>query len=387
MIMKLTLYKYIFNEIWPTSLVSLLVFVFIMVSTKMLTITEWVVTHGVHPWQVLSLFFYLLPSIILFTLPAAILMAVLIAFLRLSGDNEIIAFQSSGISLYQMLPPVLALSLVASLIAGLFAIFAGPWGNSSFKDLIFKVVEAKADIGIKERIFSEPFDNVVFFINTISIRERVMKDVFVVDRRDTSVTNTIIAKEGRILLHPKSRMITIHFLEGTIFMVEKNLESVRTVKFDTYDLNIGLNDIMPALSSRKKSPKEMFIQELIHNLKITPKGETRYNEMVIELMEKFSIPLAVFFMGIIGVPLGAQIRYRGRFLGIVISLMIFLVYYLCLAGVRSISETGVLSPAFGAWLPNLFLFISCIYLLHRAANERSINILDRITYKLKFTQG
>jgi lipopolysaccharide export system permease protein len=104
-------------------------------------------------------------------------------------------------------------------------------------------------------------------------------------------------------------------------------------------------------------------------------------------MEKFSIPLAVFFMGIIGVPLGAQIRYRGRFLGIVISLMIFLVYYLCLAGVRSISETGVLSPAFGAWLPNLFLFISCIYLLHRAANERSINILDRITYKLKFTQG
>ena len=131
----------------------------------------------------------------------------------------------------------------------------------------------------------------------------------------------------------------------------------------------------------------MFIQELIHNLKITPKGEIRYNEMVIELMEKISIPLAVFFMGIIGVPLGAHVRHRGRFLGIVISLVIFLLYYLCLAGVRSISETGVLSPALGSWLPNLFLFISCIYLLHIAANERSINILDRITYKLKFTQG
>jgi lipopolysaccharide export LptBFGC system permease protein LptF len=131
----------------------------------------------------------------------------------------------------------------------------------------------------------------------------------------------------------------------------------------------------------------MFVHELLHNLKKTPKGEVRYNEMLIELMEKLSIPLAVFFMGIIGAPLGAQVRSRGRFIGILLSLIIFLVYYMCLAGVRSISETGVLSPILGAWLPNLFLFIACVFLLHRAANERSFNFLERMVYKWRHRQS
>ena len=116
-------------------------------------------------------------------------------------------------------------------------------------------------------------------------------------------------------------MITIHFRDGTIFMVEKGLKSTRTVTFNTYDLNIGLNDIMSSLALRKKAPKEMFIQELIDSLSKMPKGEIKYNEMVIELLERFSIPLAVFFMGLIGAPLGSQIRMRARSFGIFVSLV------------------------------------------------------------------
>ena len=161
-------------------------------------------------------------------------------------------------------------------------------------------------------------------------------------------------------------------------MVGKKFEAVRTTEFDTYDLNIGLDDIMSNLSSRKKAPKEMYLKELVLKLKTTPKSDIRYNEMIIELMEKFSIPLAVLLMGVIGMPLGAQIKTRNRFHGIVISLVIFLIYYLSLAGVRSIGETGVLSPLFGSWLPNLLLFILCCVLIYMAANERSINFVEKI---------
>jgi lipopolysaccharide export system permease protein len=205
-----------------------------------------------------------------------------------------------------------------------------------------------------------------------------MKDVFLVDRRDSLNTLTIVAKEGSILLHPKSRTITIHFTGGTIFMVDKKFEAVRTTEFETYDLNIGLDDIMSNFSSRKKAPKEMYLKELARNLKTTPKGEIKYNEMIIELMEKFSIPLAVFLMGLIGMPLGAQIKTRSRFHGIVISLFIFLIYYFSLAGVRSVGETGAISPLLGSWLPVLLLFILCCFLIYRAANERSINFFEKL---------
>jgi lipopolysaccharide export system permease protein len=379
--MRLTLNKYIFDEIWPTFLASLFAFVFIVMATKMLSITELIITRGVHAGQVVRMVVYLLPDIIAFALPAATLIAVVIAFLRLSVDSEIIALKSSGISIYQMLPPVIIVCLSGFLMAIAVSVIAMPWGNRSFKDLVFKIAESKADLGIKEHIFCEPFDNVVFYVNSYSNRERVMKGVFVVDRRDKDITNTIVAKEARVFMHPKQRIIALHFLQGTIFVSEKNHQSARTIGFNTYDLNIGLKDIMAALALRQKAPKEMSAGELIKQLETVPRGEVRHNEIVIELLEKFSIPLAVFLMGIIGVPLGAQMKARGRSAGIGVSLVIFLIYYMFLAGVRSICETGSISPAIGVWIPDLFLLVSCIYLLRRVANERPITILPRFLTK------
>jgi len=384
--MKLTLYKYIVNEIWAAFLASLFVSVFIIVATKMLSIMELIVNRGVNAGHVGKMLVYLIPDIVMFALPAVSLMAVVVAFLRLSADSEIISLKSCGISLYQMLPPVVILSFLALLISLSVGIIAVPWGNRSFKDVIFQIAESKADLGIKERIFCEPFNGVVFYVNSYSTRDRVMKDVFVVDRRDAKITNTIIAEEGRILSYPQQRIIALHFLSGTISTVEKNLDSARSIKFDVYDMNIGLKDIMSALASRKKAPKELSVKELIKQINIAPKGELKYNEMMIELLEKFSIPIAVFLMGIIGVPLGVQIRARGRSAGIGISLVVFLVYYMCLAGMRSICETGNVSPTSGVWIPDIFLLISCIYLLRRVAHERSINFLSGIFSKVRRKQ-
>ncbi|MBU1903789.1 MAG: LptF/LptG family permease, partial [Proteobacteria bacterium] len=77
----MTLYRYIINEIWPTFLASLLVFIFIMVAARMLSITELIVTHGVRITQVLGMVLYLLPDILTFALPAVTLMSVVVAFL------------------------------------------------------------------------------------------------------------------------------------------------------------------------------------------------------------------------------------------------------------------------------------------------------------------
>ena len=375
--MKLTLHKYIFNEIWPTFLASLFIFVFIITASQMLPLTQLVVTQGVRAVQVMLMVLYSLPDMITFALPAASLMSVVLAFLRLSADSEIIALKSCGISLYQMLPPVVALSCSGLLITALIGIYAVPWGTKSFKDLIFQIAESKADLGIRERIFYEPFDDVIFYVNSFSARERLMKDVFVVDRRDHEVVNTIIAQEGRIFSQPDEKLIILHFTKGTIFMVGKDLNSARTIKFNTYDLTIGLKDIMAAIASRKKKPKEMSLSELNKRLKKVKKSEEKYNEVMIQLLEKFSIPLAVFLMGIIGAPLGAQIRSRGRSTGIGVSLLVFLIYYMCLAGARGVCETGTISPAIGVWIPNVFLLISCIFLLWRSGKGDSFSFFSK----------
>ena len=376
--MKLTLHKYIFHEIWPTLLASLAVFLFIVLAARMLNLAEWMINHGVHPFQLARMIFYLLPGMILFALPAVLLMAVFVAFHRLSNDNELQAIKSSGISLYQMLPSVVLISLAGFLAALFLSSSAGPWGRKSFKDFVFMIAHSRADLGIQERVFCEPFKGITFYVSNFAPKERAMKDVFLVDRRDPAVATTIVAREGRIDSREDLRLITVRFLDGTIFMEDKKQEEGRTITFSTYDLGIGLDDIMPALAGREKDPKEMSFEELRNGLKGPPKQDSRQPEILLELMERFSIPFAVFLMGLIGAPLGAQLRVGGRLVGIVVSLMIFLVYYLLLVGVRSIGETGFLSPAVGSWLPVLFLLSACLYLMKRSEKEKSIAFFEQL---------
>jgi len=372
----MTLYRYIINEIWPTFLVSLLVFIFIMVAAQMLSITELIVTRGVGITQVLGMVLYILPDILTFALPAVTLMAVVVAFLRLSADSEIIALKSSGISLYQMLPPVAAFAFAVFLIGLGISLFAAPWGNRSFKDLLFSIAESRADLGIKERVFCEPFDHLVFYVNHFDRKERMLKDVFVVDRRDEKVTHTIVADEGYILSQPEQRTITIFFGKGTIFAVDKDMNAARTIQFNTYGLTIGLKDVMKDLASRQKAPHELSVGNLVDEIRKLPPGDIQRSRMLRELLEKVSIPLAVIFMGIIGVPLGAQLRARGRTAGIGVSLAVFSTYYICLMIVRSICSSGAVPPALGICVPDLFLVAIMIYLLRRAADERPIRFLN-----------
>lgn len=376
--MKLTIYKYILNEIWPSLFASMFVIVFIVVATKMLSVTDLIVSQGVPVSQIFWMVIYLLPDIIAFALPAATLVAVTLAFLRLSVDSEIIALKSCGISLYHILPPVVLVSFLCMLFAILISFIGVPWGNNSFKKLIFQLAESRANLGIKERIFCEPFDDVMFYVTNFSEQENIMENVFVVDRREKDITNTIIAEKGQVFIHSQERIITLRFRNGTIFVVENDLESGRNITFGNYDLNISLTDIIARLAARQKKPKEMSAGELVNQLKSTPKGEEKYNEMMIELLEKYAIPLAVFLMGIIGMALGAQLKPRGRSAGIGVSLAVFLIYYLCLAGARGIGETGTIPPTIGVWIPDLFLLVTCIFLMQRVHNERPLNILSGI---------
>jgi lipopolysaccharide export system permease protein len=374
-----TIHRYIFNEIWMPFLTGLTVLLFIVLASKMLNISEWVVTHNVRIILIFKMILYLMPGLMLFALPAIGLMATLVAFLRMSGDNEIIAMKSLGISISQMLPPVIIIATVIYFSANFLSIFAAPWGQRAFKNLIFDITQDKSDLGIKERIFCRPFAGITIYVQeTSSDDDKVMKDVFLVDARDLAVPYTIIAKQARISFNPALKIITINFSNATTFRVQKDFEKAETGEFESYSLNIGLSEIMANFSNRKQSAEEMSLGGLWRALKNEGKDSSKNNELLIELMQRFAIPLSVFFMVFIGFTLGTQLKSGGRIAGIILGLGIFICYYLFWIGVRSLGEMGLLAPNYGTWIPTIFLCISYFYLFKRSKEERPVKILEKL---------
>lgn len=372
MFYKPTLYNYVFREICSIFLVSMLIVMFIILTTRMMGITEMIITYQVKTGHIFSILLSLLPRAFLFALPPACLMCVLLTFLRLSGDNEITALQASGISLYQILPPVFLFSLLIYIFSSLVIMYGVPWGNRSYKNILMQLAESKSNIMLKERIFIEPFDGIIFYVNGISAKNRILEDLFVVDRRDPQLTYTIIAARGAVISEPESKSIIVHFINGTIFTVDKNHKSTRTIKFDKYDLTIDLKKTFASLGSREKTDKEMDVTELYNHLRQTPVNQAGYNNIGLRFYEMFSIPLAVSLLGVIGAPLGTQIRAGGLIKGIIISLGVYLFYYTCLETVRNICEMGIIPPSLGVWIPNGLLFGICLSLLIRAGRDRPL---------------
>jgi lipopolysaccharide export system permease protein len=370
--MNRTLFKYVINEIWPVFLAGLSVWIVAALATRVLPILDLILNRGVAWTHFLRIILYMLPEVVLFVLPAASLMAVVVGFLRLSGDSEIVALCASGISIYQLLPPVILFSAIGFFVALATTTIAVPWGTKSMADLAFQVAETAPDLGIKERVFSEPFENLHFYVGGFSAREKEMRDVFVVDRRDPALVNTIVADRGAVVSRPTDQVIVVHFEEGAIFTVGQDLAVARTIEFKTYDLSIGIKDLFATLSSRKKKPSEMSVSELAAQVRKRPEGDPKRNEYLAELVEKLTLPFGVFLMGLTGAPLGAQTRLRGRAKGIAVSLLVFLSYYVFMGGMRNICEAGGMHPMVGLWLPNVFLLAACCYLLKRVASDRPL---------------
>ena len=123
-----------------------------------------------------------------------------------------------------------------------------------------------------------------------------------------------------------------------------------------------------------KDKEEMSFNELRRFLKQYTKRDGRYYSALIELHEKFAVPLASFCLGLLAVPLGMQPMAAGRSFGLLLGLVFFIIYYLMLTIGWSFGESGVYPPAVGMWAPNVLMGSLGIYLLIRTANERPIRI-------------
>ncbi|MBT8339019.1 MAG: LptF/LptG family permease, partial [Desulfatitalea sp.] len=105
--MNRILHRYIFTEFLPPFGISLAFFSFVFIMTQLPVITNYVVNYRIGVFTAVRLMAFAMPFFLQFVLPMSTMIAVLLTFLRMSGDMEIVALKAAGVNLYRLLPPVL----------------------------------------------------------------------------------------------------------------------------------------------------------------------------------------------------------------------------------------------------------------------------------------
>jgi lipopolysaccharide export system permease protein len=341
-----------------------------MLMGRTMKLADLFVNKGLNILDILKLLTYILIPFFVYIIPMSLLLTILLALGRLSSDGEIIAMKSSGISLYQIAFPMVVFASIAFLLTTTLTIYAYPWGFKSLRNLAFNIAKTRSEIGIQERFFNDEFEGMIIYVDKTTLKGRKMQGIFISDKRDPTISTTIIAKEGYIASNPESMVVNLRLLNGTFHRVGKDLQSYQMGNFNTYDINLDIKAALSEVKSKKKKYREMTLSGLKEaiidsSLKRNPK----VNEIKIEYYKKFTIPFICFVMVLIGIPLGIRNVKGGKSYGFVISLIILLIYYLLLITAESIGKSGRISPLVSMWIPNILMGTLGTYLFINATKE------------------
>jgi lipopolysaccharide export system permease protein len=372
--MKKIVHIYIFREITTPFLLGFIVFTFVLLTGKMLKLAEMVVTKGMPVSDILRLIVYMLPSFCIVTIPMSFLLALLLAFGRLSADSEITALKASRISLYELLPPV-ALFAAMLFVASMFmTVYALPWGNSSFKAFLYDVIKARITLSLKEGVFNDNVPGVVLYMDEYDHKRHFMSDVLIYDDRKSDDPVTIFAKTGLIATDPQKKEIRLSLKDGSIHR-NASISDYRLIEFANYDMSINLNNSSPGV---KTDEQDMSFSELRQNIGNSSTDAASKRSLQMEFHKRLSLPFACFVFILIGIPLGIQNQRSGKAAGFSIGIGAIIFNYILFSIGKNLGQRGLLHPAVAMWMPNLILMGIGLYLFKKTADERGIPVLQMI---------
>lgn len=170
------------------------------------------------PWGVIAEVFALsLPFIVAMTLPMAVLLAVLYAFSHLAADNEITAMRASGISVYQILAPVLAWGVFMSAFNFVFVDQVLPRSNARLRGLLIDIGRKKPTFELREQVINEvPPSEYFLRAGRIDAATGRLKDVTIYDVGGESSRRVIYADSGQMAYAEGQTDLSLRLYDGSI---------------------------------------------------------------------------------------------------------------------------------------------------------------------------
>jgi len=346
--------NYILKEFIGPLLLCLGLLTFIMVLIGNLKrIADLVINKGVDLFSVLQIFIYLTPYIVTYTLPISVLVAILLALGRLSGDNEIIAIRSSGINLFKLMLPLLTIGLALSLALAFFNDQAASYSHFAYRKTLKEMGIKNPTAAFEEGVFINSFQKYILFIYHVDQKKNRLNNIRIYEPQgEDRPTRTIVAKAGEFITIPEKNAIKLKLIDGTSDEPDpENPTNFYKLNFRTYFMNLDVAQMQNAVVDKKY--KEMTIRELKKEATKLKSEGISPAPLIAEIHGKLALAFSCFVFMLLGSSLGIITRRREKSINIGIAVLIIVCYYPLYIGCTALAIEGILPTALALWLPNI----------------------------------
>jgi LPS export ABC transporter permease LptF/LPS export ABC transporter permease LptG len=365
--------RYIVREVIRHALLGLLIFTFVLFVPKLVRLMELFVRHSGSGSQIALLFLCIIPNILVFTVPMAVLIGVLLGLGRMSMDSEIIALTALGISRKRILWPVGVLAVIGAALTLLMTLWLAPRAIHTFRAIETDLITSQISFQVQPRVFDERFPQMVLYINDVSASGARWNGVFLAEAGGENGSRITLAENAIVIAEPKQGKLELHLNGGSTHEFSREEPDRYSVTaFGRSDWPVQVSGISPAKERELANP-ERSLRELWRD---RGKG---WREARVELHQRFAFPVACFVFALIAVPLGAQPRRGGRAAGTLLAVMVIASYYLLFIVGAGLARQGAVPPAAGMWIANVVLALAGLALLPRMERYHSSEIAPLIS--------
>lgn len=482
MVLIKRLYTFILKSFLPLFAMTFFIVLFIVLMQFLWKYIDDMVGKGLPIDVIGELFFYAAVSMVPMALPLAILLASLMTFGNLGEKFELTAMKAAGISLVQVMSPLIVLISGISVGAFFFQNDVLPHAQVKMWTLLYSMKQKSPEVEIPEGVFYDQIPGYNLFVEKKNPDTGVLKGVMIYDvSGGGDNTSIVLADSARIAFTKDNRYLYLRLFRGeqfenlrdqssldqnVPFRREKFADKEVLIPFDanfnrlddqtmrkqyvgknitelrqTIDsINVRVDSIGDQYSkslltspivgvNRQWSPKKHAVvpfkqvkmpaqkPDLDSMLLKLPEAELRQvfsmahhqvesvkgnyefksesmkddkkslRRHEIELLKKFTLSVACLIMFFIGAPLGAIIRKGGLGTPLVVSVLLFLVYYIIDNTGYKMARDGRWPIWLGMWISTFILAPLGIYVTYKAMNDSAVFDKDAWLIKLRRLLG
>ena len=352
-------HRYVIREFNEASFFGLVDFSTILLLDQVFQLINLILSKHVSVFLVAKLFLLVLPNIFSLTVPMATHLGILLAFGRLSEDNEITALRGTGSAYGSFTFPILICAAALSFSLIYFNQFLSPNTHKSFRKMYTEILTNTPLIRFEEKTITT-IGEYHLYVKRSDTDAGVLRgiNIYKFSNEEVGVPWRIAASSGTVAVTPQAVILTLHngYWQKPNPARPGNLIHMT---FRTYIFPIPINDkALPA----SQSLREMNFNELRQEIATYRTRKMPTNFLENEFWLRFVLALAPLMFAIIAIPLGIITEKGAKSIGFGMSLLILFGFYILLVTAMNIGENGYIRPGIILWLPHIVLLAAGSFL-------------------------
>ena len=354
---------YVVKSALPYVFLSLLLLTAILLTQQAGRFTELALSADLPFSLAVEITAALLPSVLVLTLPVAVLAGIMIGYSRMGSDSEIVAMRAAGVGTWGLLWPVLLIGLLATLATTFLHMKEAPQAARDLRRAALQGALRKLESPVEPRTFNTEIPGYVIYVRDGDKTQGSWARVLIYAQQRDGSTRVVTARSGRIdSSGEKSELVLSDAVAMKIppagstehnYVVER-LDQLR-IAIDT-----GRAALVDRLTQKEARADELDWNELKRQSHSDSVAERREAQRT--LHRRLALSVAPFVFALFGGLLGIRIRRGGRGAGILLSLAVVIVYYLISLLGESLSRINSV-PAIGQWLATAVILGFSVLLL------------------------